>query len=150
MERSFVIIKPDAVQRGKIGEIVSRFERKGFKIVGMKLVSITREQAERQYSCHKGKPFFDSLVDFMISGPSVVMVVEARDALVLVRKLMGATDPLKAEPGTVRGDYAVDIKHNLIHGSDCADSYAYEYPIYFSEVELLSYSLSLDEWLYYR
>lgn len=150
MERSFVIIKPDAVQRGKVGEILSRFERKGFKIVGLKLVSITREQAEEQYSCHKGKPFFDSLVDFMISGPSVVMVVEAVDALILVRKLMGATDPLKAEPGTVRGDYAVDIKHNLLHGSDCKDSYAHEYPIYFSDAELLSYTLSLDEWLYYR
>lgn len=150
MERSFVIIKPDAVQRGKVGEILSRFEKKGFKIVGLKLISITREQAEEQYSCHKGKPFFDSLVDFMISGPSVVMVVEAVDALVLVRKLMGATEPLKAEPGTVRGDYSVDIKHNLIHGSDCIDSFAHEYPIYFSDAELLSYSLSLDEWLYYR
>lgn len=150
MERSFVIIKPDAVQRGKVGEIVTRFERKGFKIVGLKLIRITRAQAEEQYSCHKGKSFFDSLIDFMISGPAVVMVVEAHDALVLTRKLMGATDPLKAELGTVRGDYSVDIKHNLIHGSDCPDSFAHEHPIYFTDAELLTYDLSLDDWLYYR
>jgi len=149
MERSFVIIKPDAVQRGKVGEIITRFERKGFKIVGLKFLRITRQQAEEQYSCHKGKSFFESLVDFMISGPAVVMVVEARDAIVLTRRLMGATDPLKAEPGTVRGDYSVDIKHNLIHGSDCPESFAHEYPIYFSDVELVSYDFAIDNWLYY-
>lgn len=149
-ERAFVIIKPDAVQRGLVGEILGRFERKGLRIVGLKMVHITPEQARRQYACHEGKAFYESLVQFMVSGPAMALVLEGRDAIALVRKLMGATDPLKSEPGTIRGDHSVDIKHNLVHGSDSAESFAHEMPIYFAPHELFDYELALTGWMYYR
>ncbi len=148
-ERSFVLIKPDGVQRSKAGEIISRFERKGLRIAAMKMVRITREQAERQYACHKGKAFYDSLVEFMLSGPCVAMILEGRNAISIVRKLMGATDPLSSEPGTIRGDMALDTKHNLVHGSDSQASFEYEAPIYFSPEELFEYDLPIKGWLYY-
>ncbi|RCK79696.1 MAG: Nucleoside diphosphate kinase [Candidatus Ozemobacter sibiricus] len=149
-ERAFVIIKPDGVQRGLVGEIIQRFERKGLRLVGLKMIHITLEQARRQYACHEGKPFYDSLIKFMTSGPSVAMVLEGRDAIALVRKLMGATDPLKSEPGTIRGDHSVDIKHNLVHGADSLESYQHEMPIYFAPDELFDYELALTGWMYYR
>lgn len=148
-ERTFVLIKPDGIQRGKAGEILSRFERKGLRVVGMKMIRITSEQAERQYACHKGKAFYDSLVAFMLSGPAMALVLEGRNAIGIVRKLMGATDPLAAEPGTIRGDMALDTKHNLVHGSDSEASVEYEMPIYFSADELFEYDLSIRDWLYY-
>lgn len=148
-ERTFVLIKPDGIQRSKAGEILSRFERKGLRIVGMKMVRITREQAERQYACHKGKAFYESLIVFMLSGPCMALVLEGRGAISIVRKLMGATNPLAAEPGTIRGDMALDTKHNLVHGSDSQESVDYEMPIYFSADELFEYDLALKDWLYY-
>lgn len=149
-EKAFIIIKPDAVQRGLVGEILSRFEKKGLKIVGLKMIKITKEQAEKQYECHKGKPFYDSLIKFMISSPSVAVVLEGRNAIQIVRKIMGATDPLKSEPGTIRGDFSVDIKHNLIHGADSIESFNHEVPIYFQPNELFEYDLALTDWLYYK
>jgi len=148
MERSFVIIKPDAVQRGLVGAIIQRFEQKGLKLVGLKMLRITQDQAERQYACHKGKPFYDSLIRFMLMGPVVALVLEGKEAITLVRKMMGATDPLKAEPGTIRGDFSVDMKHNLVHGSDCGASVEHELPIYFQAGELVDFDLSLQDWLY--
>lgn len=148
-ERTFVLIKPDGIQRGKAGEILSRFESKGLKIVGMKMVRITGEQAERQYACHKGKAFYESLVAFMLSGPCVALVLEGRNAIDIVRKLMGATNPLAAEPGTIRGDMALDTKHNLVHGSDSQASVDLETPIYFAPSELFEYDLATRDWLYY-
>jgi nucleoside-diphosphate kinase len=146
-EKAFVIIKPDALQRGLAGEILSRFERKGLKVIGLKMVRITPDQAARQYECHKGKPFYQSLIDFMISGPSIALVLEGNHAVQIARKVMGATDPVVAEPGTIRGDYSVDMKHNLVHGSDSGESFKHEMPIYFTGGELFEYDLALKDWL---
>lgn len=148
-ERAFVIIKPDGVQRGLTGEIISRFEKKGLRIVGLKMVHISQDQASRQYACHKGRPFYDSLVKFMTSGPSVAMVLEGHNAITLARRIMGETGPLQSTPGTIRGDFAVDIQFNLVHGSDSPESIAHEMPIYFSPAELFDYKLSINDWLYH-
>lgn len=148
-ERTFLLIKPDAVQRGFIGKVISRIEEKGLKIVALKMVQVTPEQAARQYACHKGRPFYDSLVQFICSSPSVAMVVEGRNAIALCRKLMGATDPAESLPGTIRGDFSLDVKHNLIHGSDSAESFAQEFIVYFSNEEILNYHLDLERWIYY-
>ncbi len=148
-ERTFLLIKPDAVQRGFIGKIITRIEEKGLKIAALKMIQVTPEQAARQYACHKGRPFYDSLVSFICSSPSVAMVVEGRNAIALCRKLMGATDPAESQPGTIRGDLSLDLKHNLIHGSDCAESFAHECKVYFTEEEILNYHLDLERWIYY-
>ncbi|PKL41013.1 MAG: nucleoside-diphosphate kinase [Candidatus Riflebacteria bacterium HGW-Riflebacteria-1] len=148
-ERTFLLIKPDAVQRGFIGKVVSRIEEKGLKIVALKMVQVTPEQAARQYACHKGRPFYDSLVQFICSSPSVAMLVEGRDAIALCRKMMGATDPKESPPGTIRGDFSLDVKHNLIHGSDSPESFAQEFPVYFRDDEILNYHLDLERWIYY-
>ncbi|OGK10621.1 MAG: nucleoside-diphosphate kinase [Candidatus Riflebacteria bacterium GWC2_50_8] len=148
-ERTFLLIKPDAVQRGFIGKVISRIEEKGLKIVALKMVQVTPEQAARQYACHKGRPFYDSLVQFICSSPSVAMVIEGRNAIALCRKLMGATDPTESLPGTIRGDFSLDVKHNLIHGSDSAESFAQEFTVYFSNEEILNYHLDLERWIYY-
>jgi len=148
-ERTFILIKPDGVQRGIVGRIVSCFEQKGLRIVGLKMVRISDEQARRQYACHEGKPFHESLVAFMTSGPAVAIILEGREAVAIARKVMGETNPLESSPGTIRGDFAVDFKHNLVHGSDSQDSYEYEMPIYFSPEELHDYELALKSWLYH-
>lgn len=148
-ERTFLLIKPDAVQRGFIGKVISRIEEKGLKIVALKMVQVTPEQAARQYACHKGRPFYDSLVQFICSAPSVAMVVEGRNAIAICRKLMGATDPAESLPGTIRGDFSLDVKHNLIHGSDSSESFAQEFIVYFSNEEILNYHLDLERWIYY-
>ncbi len=148
MERTFVIIKPDAVQRGLVGEIITAFERKGLKILGMKMLTISQQQAERQYAVHKGKAFYDSLVKFMTSGPCVAIALEGKNAIHLVRKLVGATDPAQSDPGSIRGRYSVDMKHNLIHASDCPESVNHELPIFFTEPELMKYEMSWFPWLY--
>ncbi|MBF0545852.1 MAG: nucleoside-diphosphate kinase [Candidatus Riflebacteria bacterium] len=148
MERTFVIIKPDAVQRGKIGKIIQRFEDKGLKIVALKMLTISKEQAERQYSCHKGKPFYPTLVSFMTSGPAVALCIEAKNAISIVRKMLGATDPINSEPGTIRGDFSVDTKHNLVHASDSKESVELEEAIYFPKSEIQGYHFSLNEWFY--
>jgi nucleoside-diphosphate kinase len=137
MERTFVAIKPDAVQRGLIGEIINRLERKGFKLVGMKLMHVSREMAETHYAEHKSKPFFGGLVDFMTSGPIVAMAWEGQNAVASIRTVMGATNPKDSAPGTIRGDFAVDLGRNVIHGSDSVESAERELGIFFQKDELL-------------
>lgn len=148
-EQTFLLLKPDAVQRGMIGKILARLEEKGLRIAALKMLQVTPEQAARQYECHFGKPFYPSLVEFICSGPSVAMVVEGRNAIAICRKLMGATSPDESLPGTIRGDYSLDVKHNLIHGSDCPESFKHEVKVYFSESEILKYHLELERWIYY-
>lgn len=147
MERTLVLLKPDAVQRRLVGRIISRFEDKGLKIVGMKLMQVTRELAERHYAEHREKPFFSELVSFITSSPIVAMVVEGPGAISEVRRLMGKTNPREAAPGTIRGDYGLSITQNLVHGSDSPESAAREIPIFFSESEIFDYSMADEPWL---
>ena len=147
MQRTLVLLKPDAVQRGLIGEIVSRLERRGVKFVAMKLMRVSEELARRHYSDHVGKPFFRGLVDFIGSSPIVAMVVEADNAVELVRTTIGVTDPQDALPGTIRGDLGVSIGRNLIHGSDSEESAEKEIGLFFSAEELLDYSRDSDGWI---
>jgi nucleoside-diphosphate kinase len=137
MERTFLALKPDAVQRGLIGEIISRLEKKGYKLIGLKLMHISRSQAETHYAEHVGKPFFTGLVDFMTSGPVVAMAWTGENVVAAMRQLMGATNPQNAAPGTIRGDYGVDFGRNLIHGSDSPESGDRELGIFFKPEELL-------------
>ncbi|MEM2096527.1 MAG: nucleoside-diphosphate kinase [Candidatus Caldarchaeum sp.] len=136
LEQTFVILKPSAVSRGLVGEIVSRFERKGLRLVGLKLWRISKAEAERLYHVHRGKPFFEGLLEAITSGPVVLLVLEGREAVQVVRKLIGATDPVKAEPGTVRGDYGLEITDNLVHASDSRESFELECFIFFTPEEL--------------
>ena len=147
MERTLVIIKPDAVQRGLIGEIVRRIERRGLRIAAMKMMQIPPELAERHYAVHKGKPFYEGLIHYITSAPVVVMVVEGKQAIDIVRRTMGATNPAEAIPGTIRADFGIDIGRNLVHGSDGPETAAYEIPLFFTESEILSYSRSIDPWI---
>lgn len=135
-EKTFVMIKPDAVKRGLIGEIVSRFERKGLKIKALKMVKLTRERAEQLYSVHRDKPFFNDLVEFVTSGPVVAMVLEGDSAISVVRLLIGSTDARKAAPGTIRGDFALDIQENVVHASDSPESFEREYRVFFTPEEI--------------
>lgn len=137
MQRTFVAIKPDAVQRGLIGEIITRFERKGLKIIGLKIMQIDKETAEKHYAEHIGKPFFENLTNFITSGPIVAMVLEGKNAVEMVRKLMGATNPQNADPGTIRADYAHTMERNVVHGSDSVMSAEREISIFFNENELI-------------
>ena len=139
VERTLAILKPDALRRGLVGDILSRIERKGMRIVGMKLIQIDRALAERHYAEHKGKPFYESLVSFMTGEPSIVMVVEGQDAVPLLRLVMGATNPLQATPGSIRGDYAYNMTYNLIHGSDSPETAKREIALFFESEELVSY-----------
>ncbi len=149
MERTFIALKPDAVQRGLIGEIVSRFERKGFKLVGMKLTQVTRAMAEEHYGEHKEKPFFKGLVDFITSGPIVALAWEGDNVVETARKMMGATNPKDSAPGTIRGDFSIDLGRNIIHGSDSVASAERELKIFFSKDELLpSWNRSTEGWVY--
>ncbi|BAW95780.1 nucleoside diphosphate kinase [[Synechococcus] sp. NIES-970] len=148
MERTFVMVKPDGVQRGLVGDVIRRFEAKGFKLVGLKLVSVSRELAEQHYGVHRERPFFGGLVEFIISAPVVAMVWEGKGAIASARKLIGATNPLDAEPGTIRGDFGVDIGRNLIHGSDGPDTAASEIALWFNEGELASWEPAAQAWLY--
>jgi nucleoside-diphosphate kinase len=133
MERTFLMIKPDGVQRGLVGEIITRFENKGFTLAALKLVTPTRELAEEHYAIHRGKPFFDSVVEFVASGPVVTMIWEGGDVVALARKIMGATKPADSLPGTIRGDYASTTEKNLIHGSDSAENAELEISIWFGK-----------------
>ena len=136
MERTLVLVKPDAVVKGLIGEIIRRFEEKGLKICSLKMVHLTKEGAEGFYQVHRDRPFFENLTTFMSSGPSVAMVLEGEAAIAKVRRIMGATDPRQAEEGTIRRDLATDIERNAVHGSDSAESAAFEIPYFFSALEL--------------
>jgi nucleoside-diphosphate kinase len=135
-ERTFVMLKPSAVERGLLGEIISRFERKGLRILAMKMIRMRREEAERLYEVHRGKHFYDQLVSTIAGSRVVVMVLEGRSAILVVRKMIGATDPVNAEPGTIRGDLGLDITDNLVHASDSKESYEHEHRIFFEESEL--------------
>jgi len=147
IEKTFIIIKPDGVQRQAVGEILSRFERRGFKIVAMKLIRITEEMASVHYAEHIGKNFYPSLLKYITSGPVVVAVLEALDAVNQVRRMVGATDPLKAEPGTIRADYAQELPANVIHASDSITSAEREIGLYFKPHELIEYELDIQKWL---
>lgn len=147
MERTFVMVKPDGVQRQLIGEIIRTFERRGLKIVALKMIRISRELASRHYAEHREKPFFQGLVDYITSGPVVAMVLEGRNCISLVREMMGSTDPAKAAPGTIRGMFGIDIGRNVIHGSDSPESAAREISLFFDESEIMDYSLSLEKWI---
>ncbi len=137
LERTYAMVKPDGVKRGLVGEVVRRLEQKGFRIVGMKLMQIPRETAERHYGEHQGKPFFDPLVSFITSGPVVAMVVEGENAILEWRKMMGATNPKDAALGTIRGDFASTIDENVAHGSDAPETAEREISIFFKPEELL-------------
>lgn len=150
VERTFVMVKPDGVQRGLVGEIISRLERKGLKIVAMKMLKIPREMAETHYAEHKEKPFFDALVSYITSGPVVAMVVEGRSAITVVRNLVGKTNPVEAAPGTIRGDLAMDIGRNVVHASDSPESAKREISIFFTEDEIVNYSKVDEDWVYER
>ena len=147
MERTLVLAKPDAVQRGLAGTIIARLEARGLKIVAIKLIRIDRSMAERHYEAHVGKPFFDGLVGIITSSPVVATVLEGNRAIDIVRQTMGETDPAKATPGTIRGDFALDIGRNLVHGSDSPESAEREIALFFDQAELLSYDRSLDPWI---
>ncbi|MCI4456415.1 MAG: nucleoside-diphosphate kinase [Sulfolobus sp.] len=138
VQRTFVMIKPDGVRRGLIGEIISRFERRGMKIVAMKMVKMDRALAERLYEEHKGKSFFEELISYVTSGPVVTMVIEADEAVSVVRKMIGATDPKEALPGTIRGDYALSKAENVIHASDSPEKASREISIFFKENEIIT------------
>ncbi|MEG4293662.1 nucleoside-diphosphate kinase [Microcoleus sp. C2C3] len=147
MERTFLAIKPDGVQRGLVGEIIGRFEAKGFKLVGMKLMTASRELAEQHYGVHKERPFFAGLVDFITSGPLVAMVWEGDGVVASARKLIGATNPLNSEPGTIRGDLAVNVGRNIIHGSDAVETAREEISLWFKDEELSAWTPSLTPWI---
>jgi nucleoside-diphosphate kinase len=148
MERSLVLIKPDAVQRGLAGEIIRRLERKGLKIVAIKMLHMNKELAERHYSIHKGKAFFDELVGFITSSPLIAIVFQGKNAVEIIRQLMGETDPAKASSGTIRGDFGIAIAHNLIHGSDSLENASKEIELFFSADQIFNYDRALDAWIY--
>lgn len=146
MERSLVLLKPDTIQRGLIGELIGRLEDKSLKISAMKLMKVSDDLARRHYEEHLEKDFFSDLFEFITSSPIVAMVVEGEQAIEVTRRLMGATNPFEAEPGTIRGDYGLDLTKNLIHGSDSAESADREIDLFFDEEEILSYELTEKKW----
>lgn len=147
METTLVLLKPDAVQRGLVGEIVNRLEKTGMKLTGMKLMQVSQDLANEHYGEHVGKPFFDGLVSFITSGPIVAMALEGNGAVAIVRKTMGATNPADSPPGTVRGDYGIDIGRNLVHGSDSVESAKREVALFFDDPELIDYLRATDPWI---
>jgi nucleoside-diphosphate kinase len=147
MERSFVMVKPDGVQRGLIGEVIGRFERRGLKLVGAKLTMVSRELAEKHYDELKERPFFPGLIQFITSGPVMAMVWEGPNAIATIRKSMGATNPANAEPGTIRADLACDVSNNIVHGSDGPENAAREIGLWFGEVGS-GYNRVIDQWIY--
>ncbi|MCY1564853.1 nucleoside-diphosphate kinase [Staphylococcus pettenkoferi] len=148
MERTFLMLKPDAVQRNLIGEVVSRIERKGLKLVGAKLMTVPRSLAETHYSEHQGKPFYEGLVSFITSAPVFAMVVEGEDAVDVSRHIIGETNPSEAAPGTIRGDFGLTIGRNIIHGSDSTESADKEINLWFNPEELSDYTSNNEAWLY--
>jgi nucleoside-diphosphate kinase len=147
VERTFIAIKPDGVQRGLIAEIIGRFERKGFTLVGMKFMQVSRALAEQHYAVHKERPFFAGLVDFITSGPVVAMVWEGDGVVASARKVIGATNPLASEPGTIRGDLGINIGRNLIHGSDAIETAQQEVALWFKPDELADWKPTVSPWL---
>jgi nucleoside-diphosphate kinase len=148
MEKTFLMVKPDGVQRNLIGEIVSRFEKKGFRLVGAKLMSIPNELAGEHYGEHKERPFFGELVEFITSGPVFAMVWEGENVIASARQMMGSTNPKDAAPGTIRGDFGITVGKNVIHGSDSPESAVREIGLFFHENELVAYDKLINQWLY--
>jgi nucleoside-diphosphate kinase len=148
MERTYLMVKPDGVQRGLCGEIVSRFEKKGLKLIAMKLMIIPKDVAENHYGEHKGKKFYDSLISYITSGPVLAMVWEGENAVSICRNMMGKTNPAESAPGTIRGDYGMVTGLNIIHGSDSVESAEREIKIFFKPEELVSYDRTADRWTY--
>jgi len=148
MEKSLVLIKPDAVQRGLAGEIISRLERKGLKIVAMKMLHMDETMAQRHYAVHKRKAFFYDLVAFITSGPIIAIVFQGQNAVEAIRQMAGATDPAEANTGTIRGDLGMDIGHNLVHGSDSLENASAEIDLFFSTEDIVSYDRGIDRWIY--
>ncbi|MGB5973923.1 MAG: nucleoside-diphosphate kinase [Nodosilinea sp.] len=148
MERTFLMIKPDGVQRGLVSNIIGRFETKGFTLVGMKLMTVSRELAEKHYDVHRDRPFFAGLVDFITSGPVVAMVWEGEGVSASARKIIGATKPLEAEPGTIRGDLGVTVGRNIIHGSDAPETAKDEIALWFGNDELAGWEPAAKSWIY--
>ena len=147
MERTFLMIKPDGVQRNLVGEIIQRFEAKGFTLVGLKMMQVSSELAEKHYAVHKERPFFPSLVDFITSSPVVAMVWQGEGVIASARKIIGATNPLNAEPGTIRGDFGISVGRNLIHGSDSPDTAKDEVSLWFSDTELADWTPAITSWV---
>ncbi|BAZ44019.1 nucleoside diphosphate kinase [Chondrocystis sp. NIES-4102] len=148
MERTFIMIKPDGVQRHLTGEIIHRFERKGFTLVGLKMLQVSRELAEKHYAVHKQRPFFNGLIEFITSAPVVAMVWEGENVVSAARNLIGATNPTTADPGSIRGDFGVSIGRNLIHGSDAIETAQTEVSLWFSQEELVNWQPVRQSWLY--
>lgn len=147
MERTLILLKPDCVHRRLVGDILARFERKGLRLAALKLVQADRALAEKHYEVHKERPFYPSLVAFLTSGPTVALVLEGREAVTVCRTLIGATDGVKSPPGTIRGDFAISIQNNLIHGSDSADNAAKEIALWFKAEELTSFTPVDTPWV---
>ena len=148
MERTLIIVKPEGVQRGLIGNVLARFAQRGLKLVGLKLIQITPELAEQHYGVHKGKAFYAGLVKHITSSPVVVGVVEGPKAISIVRSTMGATNAAEALPGTIRGDYALEIGFNIVHGSDGPETAKQEINLFFKSEELVDYSLATEQWVH--
>lgn len=147
MQQTLILLKPDCVHRRLVGTIMQRFEQKGLRLVGLKLLQASRDLAEKHYAVHKGKSFYDSLLDFLTSGPTVAMVWEGREAVAVARTLMGATDGVKSPPATIRGDFALSVQNNLVHGSDSAENAAAEIALWFKPAELTSYRPTDADWI---
>ncbi|MGA1873064.1 MAG: nucleoside-diphosphate kinase [Thermoplasmatota archaeon] len=147
-ERTFFMIKPDGVHRGLVGEIVRRLETKGYKISAMKMLRLSQEKAREHYGEHLGKPFFEDLVEFITSGPVVAMIVEGEDSIEGIRKMMGMTDPKSSDPGTIRGDFGINLSRNVVHGSDSPVSARREISIFFDEAEEMEYIRNDEIWVY--
>ncbi len=147
MERTLVIVKPDGVQRGLIGPVIGRLERRGLRLLALKFMQISTELASQHYAVHKGKPFYEPLLDYITSGPVVVMAWEAPDAIAIVRKTMGATRPVEAELGTIRGDFGLEVSRNIVHGSDGPETATFEIDLFFAQDELVDWERSVDRWV---
>jgi nucleoside-diphosphate kinase len=147
VEQTLILLKPDAVQRGLVGAIISRFEQRGLRLVGMKFMQVPLDLAERHYAVHQGRPFYEGLIQYITSSPVVAMVWEGKRAIEVVRRTVGATNPADADPGTIRSDYAVEIGRNLVHASDGAETASYEVPLWFDQSELVSWSRETDRWI---
>ncbi len=148
MERTLVLVKPDAMQRGLAGEVISRLERRGLRIVGLKLMQVSRALAERHYGEHQGKGFYAGLIDYITSAPVVAAVFEGANAIEAARQAMGATNPLRAAPGTIRGDLGLETGRNLVHGSDGPESAAREVALFFQPHELVGWTRDVDRWVF--
>jgi len=147
MQQTLILVKPDGVQRRLVGTIIERFEKKGLRLAGLKLQEVSRDLAEKHYAVHKGKPFYDSLLQFLTSGPTAAMVWEGREAVAVARAMIGSTDGAKAPPGTIRGDFALSVQNNLIHGSDSPENAALEIALWFGQNELVKHVPTDAKWI---